>query len=42
MWKKENLDLMLNPYKVLATGEQTGMIEVVTNSMTISKIQKVF
>eukprot|EP01125_Pyxidicula_operculata_P022262 TRINITY_DN899_c0_g1_i1.p1 TRINITY_DN899_c0_g1~~TRINITY_DN899_c0_g1_i1.p1 ORF type:complete len:1494 (+),score=277.61 TRINITY_DN899_c0_g1_i1:56-4537(+) len=40
MWKKEGLDLKLNPYSVIATGGDTGMIEVVTNSQTISKIQK--
>jgi len=31
---------MLNPYNVIATGADTGMIEVVTSSNTISKIQK--
>jgi len=40
LWKKSNLDLMLNPYGVIATGAETGMIEVVTKSNTISKIQK--
>jgi len=40
LWKKENLDLQLNPYGVVATGPNTGMIEVVTSSQTISKIQK--
>jgi len=40
LWKKNNLDLMLNPYGVISTGGQIGMIEVVTRSNTISKIQK--
>jgi len=40
LWKKENIDLMLNPYGVIATGAETGMIEVVTSSNTLSKIQK--
>jgi len=31
---------MLNPYNVIATGADTGMIEVVTSSNTICKIQK--
>lgn len=41
LWKKENLDLALNPYGVISTGGDIGMIEVVTSSQTISKIQKV-
>lgn len=41
MWKaEEDLDLMLNPYNVIATGAETGLVEVVTKSQTISKIQK--
>eukprot|EP01126_Amoeba_proteus_P051292 TRINITY_DN6117_c0_g1_i22.p1 TRINITY_DN6117_c0_g1~~TRINITY_DN6117_c0_g1_i22.p1 ORF type:complete len:751 (+),score=168.27 TRINITY_DN6117_c0_g1_i22:90-2255(+) len=40
LWKKKDLDLMLNPYGVIATGAETGMIEVVLRSNTISKIQK--
>eukprot|EP01127_Copromyxa_protea_P008788 TRINITY_DN2020_c0_g1_i6.p1 TRINITY_DN2020_c0_g1~~TRINITY_DN2020_c0_g1_i6.p1 ORF type:complete len:638 (-),score=92.32 TRINITY_DN2020_c0_g1_i6:16-1929(-) len=42
LWKSEGLDLQLNPYGVIATGGTTGMIEVVTRSNTISKIQKQF
>lgn len=41
MWKKHNIDLQLRPYNVIATGAETGMIEVVTSSNTVSKIQKV-
>eukprot|EP01126_Amoeba_proteus_P004228 TRINITY_DN11421_c0_g4_i3.p1 TRINITY_DN11421_c0_g4~~TRINITY_DN11421_c0_g4_i3.p1 ORF type:complete len:857 (-),score=216.68 TRINITY_DN11421_c0_g4_i3:53-2623(-) len=40
MWKKHDIDLQLRPYNVIATGAETGMIEVVTSSNTISKIQK--
>uniref|UniRef100_A0A6B2KX87 phosphatidylinositol 3-kinase n=1 Tax=Arcella intermedia TaxID=1963864 RepID=A0A6B2KX87_9EUKA len=41
MWKaEEGLDLMLNPYNVIATGKETGLVEVVTKSQTLSKIQK--
>ncbi len=38
--KSERLDLMLNPYHVISTGSDIGMVEVVTSSQTISKIQK--
>jgi len=40
MWKKEGLDLKLNPYGVIPTGAETGMVEIVTSSNTVSKIQK--
>ncbi|XP_061163254.1 phosphatidylinositol 4,5-bisphosphate 3-kinase catalytic subunit delta isoform-like [Saccostrea echinata] len=40
IWKNEGLDLRVNPYGCIATGREEGMIEIVTNSMTISKIQK--
>lgn len=40
MWKKKGLNLKLNPYGVIPTGAETGMVEVVTNSNTVSKIQK--
>lgn len=30
----------MNPYGCIATGREEGMIEIVTNSMTISKIQR--
>ncbi|XP_022335573.2 phosphatidylinositol 4,5-bisphosphate 3-kinase catalytic subunit delta isoform-like [Crassostrea virginica] len=39
IWKNEGLDLRLNPYGCIATGREEGMIEIVTHSMTISKIQ---
>jgi phosphatidylinositol 3-kinase len=36
--KKENLDLKLSPYKVLATSKDTGMIECVPNSKNIADV----
>jgi len=36
--KKENLDLKLSPYKVLATSTKDGMLECVQNSHTITYI----
>ncbi|KAJ6229436.1 phosphatidylinositol 3-kinase catalytic subunit type 3 [Anaeramoeba flamelloides] len=38
--KKENLDLELTPYKVLALSREVGMIEMVIDSTPISKILK--
>eukprot|EP01129_Flabellula_baltica_P007522 TRINITY_DN2937_c0_g1_i3.p1 TRINITY_DN2937_c0_g1~~TRINITY_DN2937_c0_g1_i3.p1 ORF type:complete len:1179 (-),score=257.23 TRINITY_DN2937_c0_g1_i3:21-3557(-) len=40
LWKDEGLDLGMNLYKVVATGYNVGMIQVVKNSKTIAKIQK--
>ncbi|XP_077998309.1 phosphatidylinositol 4,5-bisphosphate 3-kinase catalytic subunit alpha isoform-like [Glandiceps talaboti] len=40
IWKNEGLDLRMIPYGCLATGNRTGMVEVVRNSMTIFKIQR--
>ena len=31
--------IRMNPYSCIATGREEGMIEIVTNTMTISKIQ---
>lgn len=39
MWFFCGVDRM-NPYGCIATGREEGMIEIVTPSMTISKIQK--
>ncbi|EDO42011.1 predicted protein [Nematostella vectensis] len=39
LWKKDGLDLEMIPYGCLSTGDHVGMIEVVTNSETIAKIQ---
>ncbi|KAJ5074669.1 pi-3 kinase [Anaeramoeba ignava] len=40
LWKENGLDLRLNPYHVIATGDMVGMVEVVLNSKTIATIQK--
>jgi len=40
LWKKNNLDLKMNAYRVISTGHQIGFVEVVTHSKTVSKIQK--
>eukprot|EP01113_Clastostelium_recurvatum_P033439 TRINITY_DN4415_c0_g1_i2.p1 TRINITY_DN4415_c0_g1~~TRINITY_DN4415_c0_g1_i2.p1 ORF type:complete len:870 (+),score=126.35 TRINITY_DN4415_c0_g1_i2:136-2745(+) len=38
--KKENLDLKLTPYKVLATAEEDGMVELVTPSESLASVIK--
>jgi phosphatidylinositol-4,5-bisphosphate 3-kinase len=40
IWLDEGLDLRMKPYRVVATADNVGMIEIVQDSMTISKIQK--
>jgi hypothetical protein len=40
LWKNHGLDLMLEPYRVVATGDQVGMVEVVLDSETTGKIMK--
>ncbi|KAL8578264.1 hypothetical protein ACOMHN_005655 [Nucella lapillus] len=39
IWQAEGLDLRMNPYLCIATGDQQGLIEVVTESDTIANIQ---
>lgn len=38
MWERNGLSLELSPYRVVATGDAVGMIEVVEDSETIAKI----
>lgn len=38
IWLDEEKDFKMKPYKVVATLDQVGMIEVVINSYTISEI----
>lgn len=38
MWQRNGLSLKLSPYRVVATGNNVGMIEVVEDSQTIAKI----
>ncbi|KAA0702252.1 Phosphatidylinositol 4,5-bisphosphate 3-kinase catalytic subunit beta isoform [Triplophysa tibetana] len=40
LWKEANLDLRIVPYGCLATGDQSGLIEVVSSADTIANIQK--
>ncbi|GAB1606097.1 phosphatidylinositol 4,5-bisphosphate 3-kinase catalytic subunit beta isoform-like isoform X2 [Argonauta hians] len=40
IWQEEGVDLRMNPYGCLCTGENTGMIEVVSNAETIASIQR--
>ncbi|XP_029643424.1 phosphatidylinositol 4,5-bisphosphate 3-kinase catalytic subunit beta isoform isoform X2 [Octopus sinensis] len=40
IWQEEGVDLKMNPYGCLCTGENTGMIEVVSNAETIASIQR--
>ncbi|XP_072379316.1 phosphatidylinositol 4,5-bisphosphate 3-kinase catalytic subunit beta isoform isoform X1 [Diabrotica undecimpunctata] len=40
LWKKENLDLRMNPYGCISLENRVGMIEVVLNADTIANIQK--
>ena len=38
LWKAEGLDLRLSPYRCVSTGDMTGMLEIVPNSMTVAAI----
>ncbi|KAG2389032.1 hypothetical protein C9374_014432 [Naegleria lovaniensis] len=40
LWKKEGLDLHMQPYGCICTGYMTGMIEIVLNSQTIANVTK--
>ena len=40
IWQSEGLDMRMNPYGCMSTGDQVGLIEVVLQSNTIAKIQK--
>eukprot|EP01100_Stratorugosa_tubuloviscum_P003220 TRINITY_DN1767_c3_g1_i2.p1 TRINITY_DN1767_c3_g1~~TRINITY_DN1767_c3_g1_i2.p1 ORF type:complete len:297 (-),score=122.69 TRINITY_DN1767_c3_g1_i2:169-1059(-) len=40
VWKQEGLDLRLQPYGCIATGNMEGMIEVVLNAETTANINK--
>lgn len=40
LWKEAGLDLRMNPYGCISTGNRTGLIEVVLNADTIANIQK--
>jgi phosphatidylinositol kinase/protein kinase (PI-3 family) len=38
LWKGEGYDLCMSPYNCVTTGDELGMLEVVTNSMTLAGI----
>ena len=38
LWEEEGLDLALIPYGCIATGPDTGFIEVVKNARTIAEV----
>ena len=38
LWEEDGLDLALIPYGCIATGPQTGFIEVVKNAKTIAEV----
>merc|ERR1739838_225507 len=40
LWKSEGLDLKMTPYRCLATGSNSGLIEVVSPANTVANIQK--
>ena len=40
LWKQAGLDLRMNPYHCISTGNRVGLIEVVLNAETIANIQK--
>lgn len=40
LWKEASLDLRIVPYGCLATGDRSGLIEVVSSADTIANIQK--
>jgi hypothetical protein len=41
LWQKNGLDLGLNAYSCMATGDEMGMLQVVLNAETTSAISKV-
>jgi len=40
LWKREGLDLRMNPYNCISLEHRVGMIQVVLNAETIANIQK--
>jgi phosphatidylinositol kinase/protein kinase (PI-3 family) len=39
IWKVAKLSLWTNPYEILATGPNCGLIEAITDSMSISSLK---
>lgn len=40
LWKEQGMDLRMNCYGAVSTGNEIGMIEVVLNSITMAGINK--
>lgn len=40
IWLDAGMDFRMKPYKVIATQDNVGMIEVVTSSLTMEKIHE--
>ena len=40
LWKEQGMDLRMNAYGAIATGDEIGMIEVVLNSITMAGINQ--
>ena len=40
IWRKEGLDLRMTPYQCVSTGDELGMLEIVTDSNTTAGIHK--
>ncbi|ELU18517.1 hypothetical protein CAPTEDRAFT_18019 [Capitella teleta] len=40
IWQEDGLDLRINPYQCLSTGQDEGLIDIVTLSTTLANIQK--
>jgi len=42
LWKNEGLDLHMQPYRAMCTGQELGVIEVITHSKTNNDIQQMY
>jgi len=42
LWKNEGLDLHMQPYRAVSTGDGLGIIEVITDSQTTAAIAQTF
>ena len=41
LWEEDGLDLALIPYGCIATGPDSGFIEVVKNARTIAEVRRI-
>lgn len=42
LWEEDGIDLALIPYGCIATGPDSGFIEVVKNARTIAEVRRVW